>query len=59
MRAKPASDLRSGGAHALRHEAFQIGMDGTVILGNDVPARLRPLGGAFNLLVEQVHGWHA
>ena len=31
----------SGGAHALRHEAFQIGVDGAVVLGDDVPAQRR------------------
>src|SRR5207249_7639278 len=32
----------------------QLGLDGAVVLGHDVPARLRLPGGTFNLLVEQV-----
>jgi hypothetical protein len=30
-----ARGLDGGGTHAFRHEAFQIGMDGAVILGDD------------------------
>jgi hypothetical protein len=46
--------LNRAGSHALRHESLQIGGDGTVLSGQDVPARLRPPRGTFNLLVEQV-----
>src|SRR5437762_4924120 len=40
--------------HALRQEAFQLGLDSAVPGGNDVPARLRPPRRALNFLVEQV-----
>ena len=50
--------LIGGGPHALRTEPLQLGLDGPVVLTHDVPARLRLPGGAFNLLVEQVRGWH-
>ena len=40
-------------------EALQLRIDGAVVLGHDVPARLRPPGGACDLLVEQVRGRHA
>jgi hypothetical protein len=52
-------DLRRGGVHALGQEALHVGMDGAVVLGRDVPARLRPARGAVHLLVEQVRGRHA
>src|SRR6478609_1027814 len=43
--------------HALRHETFQVGVDGAVVLGHDVPARLRPPRDAVDLLREKVgHG---
>ena len=38
------------------HEALQIGMDRAVVLGHDVPARLRLPGGAPALPAEQVGG---
>ena len=41
-------------AHALGEEAFQVGMNGAILGGNDGPARLRLPSGAVNLLVEQV-----
>ena len=34
------------GAHTLGHEVLQLGMDGVVVVGHDVPARLRAPGGA-------------
>src|ERR1039457_6346220 len=43
-----------GGAHPLGAETFQVGVNGTVVVGHDVPARLRPPGGAVELLIEQV-----
>src|SRR2546429_9064814 len=46
--------FRSRCAHALGEEAFQVGMDGAILGGNDGPARLRLPCGAVNLLVEQV-----
>src|SRR2546422_225863 len=42
--------------HALRCEAFEFGMDGAVVFANNVPARLRSPGGAFNPMVEDVRG---
>src|SRR2546426_5971394 len=57
-----AVGLMDGGAHPLRDEALQLGMDGAVVLGHDVPARFRPPGGGLHLLVEQVrvrHPWVA
>jgi hypothetical protein len=45
------------GTHSLCHETLQVGLDGAVLRRHDVPARLRPPGGAFNFLVEQVRGW--
>src|SRR5260370_36775900 len=53
-----AVDLSCGCAHTLRNEAFQIGMDGAVVLGHDVPARLRPPGDAVTPLREQVRHGH-
>jgi hypothetical protein len=49
-----AGGLDGDGSHALRHEAFQLGLYGAVLGGHDVPARLRPPSGAPDLLVEQV-----
>src|SRR5882672_7450592 len=46
-------------AHTLRDEALQLGVDGAVVLGHDVPTRLRPPGCTCHLLVEQVRGRHA
>src|SRR6202050_1591727 len=40
-------------AHALRRETLQLGVDGAVVAGHDVPARLRAPGGTFGLGVEQ------
>src|SRR2546428_10713190 len=53
-----AVGLMDGGAHPLRDEALQLGMNGAVVLGHDVPTRLRPPGGAFHLLVEQIDVRH-
>src|SRR6266404_414345 len=53
-----AVGLMDGGAHPLRDEALQLGMNGAVVLGHEVPTRLRPPGGAFHLLVEQIDGRH-
>ena len=49
-----AGELDDGRPHALRHETLQLGMDGTVLGGEDIPARLHLLRDALNLLVEQV-----
>jgi len=48
-----AGDLRRGGAHSLGDEAFHVGMDGAVVAGDDVPARLRSPGGSSDYRVEQ------
>src|SRR6267143_1519129 len=53
-----AVGLMDAGAHPLRDEALQLGMNGVVVLAHDVPGRLRPPGGAFHLLVEQIDGRH-
>ena len=49
-----AGGLDGDGSHALRHGALQLGLYGAVLGGHDVPARLRPPGGALDPLVEQV-----
>src|SRR6058998_1164677 len=49
-----AVGLESGLAHALRDEALQLGLDGAVLIRNDVPARLRLPRSAFDLLGEKV-----
>src|SRR3989442_230585 len=49
-----AVGLVRGRADALRAEALELWVDGAVLLGDDVPARLRLPGGAFNLPIEQV-----
>src|SRR5580658_328161 len=50
--------LQDFGAHALRGEAFQIRMDGTILAGHDGPTRLCPPCNAIQLLLcEQVLGW--
>src|SRR2546429_4076624 len=41
------------GAHTLRHEALQVGVDGAVVVGHDVPARLRLPRGALGVPAEQ------
>jgi len=43
-----------GGAHSLRNEPFHVGVDGAVVLGNDVPAWLRSPGSSSDFRVEQV-----
>src|SRR5271155_5130367 len=54
-----AGDLKGGRAHAFRNEAFEIGMDGTVLGGHDVPAGLRSPSGALDFLIEKVRGRRA
>src|SRR5215470_10407429 len=49
-----AVEFVGGCAHALGHSALQIGLNGAVILGDDVPAGLRPPGGSADFGVEQV-----
>jgi hypothetical protein len=49
-----AVDVSGGGAHTSDQEALQLGFDGPVVLGHDVPAWLRPPGGAFEFLVKEV-----
>jgi hypothetical protein len=46
------------GAHALGGESLQVGMDGLVVIGDDVPTRLRAPGGTGDLGVEQVRVWY-
>jgi hypothetical protein len=45
-----AGDLDDGG---LRYETLLLGMDGTVLGGEDKPTRLRLPRGALNLLIEK------
>lgn len=45
-----------GGAHALRYEAFKIRVDGAIVVGHDVPTRLRPPGGARGVPAEKIGG---
>jgi len=52
-----AVNLVGSGAHTLRHKALQLGLHRAVTRRHDVLAGLRPPGGAFNFLVEQVRGW--
>src|SRR5215831_13344538 len=40
--------------HAPGDEAFQIGLDGSVFRGYDVPAWLGSPSGSFNLLIEEI-----
>jgi hypothetical protein len=49
--------LEGSGFHSLCDEAFQLWLDRAIVVRHDVPARLRPPGGAFNLLGEQVGDW--
>src|SRR5260370_41357709 len=49
-----AVDSVGGCIHTLRHEAFQIRVNRAVVVGHDVPTRLRLPGGAFRFLKEQV-----
>jgi hypothetical protein len=43
-----AGHLDGGCPHALRHEALQLRVDGTILGGEDVPARLRLPCGALS-----------
>src|SRR5260221_992281 len=43
-----------GSSHTLRREAFQVRMDSAVVVGDDVPTRLRLPGGARGIPAEQV-----
>jgi hypothetical protein len=45
------------GTHAFGEEALQVRMDGAVLLGDDVPAWLRPPGGSSDFRIEQVGSW--
>ena len=49
-----AGDLSHFGAHPLRNEPFHVGVDGAVVLGDDVPAWLRSPGSSSDFRVEQV-----
>lgn len=51
-----AVDRVGRGAHALGRGSLQIWVNGVVVIGHDVGARLRPPRGAFGLLVEQFDG---
>src|SRR5262252_447212 len=46
--------LKGGCAHALGKEALQIGMNGSVLFGDDVPARLRLPVSPPDFLLEQI-----
>src|SRR6516165_8694268 len=46
--------LKGGCAHALGEEALQIGMNGSVLFGDDVPARLRLPGSSPDFRLEQI-----
>ena len=52
-----ALHLDGRGAHALRGEAFQVGLDGAILGGYDGPTWLRPPSNAIQLLGEQIEGW--
>ena len=49
-----AFSLGRRGAHTLCYKTLQIGMNGVVLLANDVPARLGLPSGALDLLRKQV-----
>src|SRR5258706_11674470 len=49
-----AVELKGGCAHAFGHGAFQIGMHGAILFGDDVPAWLRLPGGSPDFRLEQV-----
>src|SRR5215472_13207166 len=46
--------LKGGCAHALGEEALQIGMNGSVLFGDDVPAQLRLPGSSPDFRLEQI-----
>src|SRR5713101_3693178 len=46
-----------GSAHTLRREAFQVRMDSAVVVGHDVPTRLRLPGRARGIPAEEVGSW--
>src|SRR5262245_51037239 len=46
--------LKGGCVHALGEEALQIGMNGSVLFGDDVPARLRLPGSSPDFRLEQI-----
>jgi hypothetical protein len=51
------AQLDGCGAHALRNETVQFGLDGAIFGSHNVPTRLGPPGDAVDLLREQVgHG---
>jgi hypothetical protein len=54
-----AGDLSHFGAHPLSNEPFHVGVDGAVVLGDNVPAWLRSPGGSFDFRAEQVGDRHA
>jgi hypothetical protein len=54
-----AGDLGHFGAHALSNEPFHVGVDGAVVLGDDVPAWLRFPRSSSDFRVEQVGIGHA
>src|SRR5712671_5370099 len=49
-----AGDLRRGGAHSFGEEAFQVGVDGAIVLADDVPAWLRLPSGSPDFRLEQI-----
>src|SRR5690242_13652347 len=52
-----ACQLNGCSAHALRQETFQLGLNGAVFAGDDVPAWFRPPRGAFGFLRKKVRCW--
>src|SRR5215831_13274477 len=46
--------LKGGCAHALGEEALQIGLNGSILFGDDVPARLRLPGSSPDFRLEQI-----
>src|SRR5215468_2389569 len=46
--------LKGGCAHALGEEALQIGLNGLIFFGHDVPARLRLPGSSPDFRLEQI-----
>ena len=49
-----AVDSVRGGAHALGYEAFKIRVNRAVVVGHDVPTRLRPPSDAWGISTKQV-----
>ena len=52
-----AVDGVSGCTHALREEASKIRVHGAVVVGDDIPTRLRLPGDARGIPAEKIGGW--